>query len=316
MPRISIITPAYNAEAYIEACAHSVLGQTFSDFEWIVINDGSSDSTLEKINAIAAGDARVNVLSQANQGVSATRNLGLAQAAGDYFAFIDADDLWHPQLLELSLQALEKSGADLVSFTLVETPENFVLPTPLKPQELKKLRSYAPITALKKNHAVQLMFCNKLYKKSLMANRFPTHLKQGEDHDYTWTVFSQATKVARIANTLYYYRLNPAGATQQAPAKDRFDCAYYLAKTMKQHYVDSPAFSPATKRWIYKRIASMCFKTFVLKVRRVKDTEIKAAARRYLHELTQDGIFRAQYLPIRKRLLLRKYSQPEASQTH
>lgn len=103
---ISVIIPVYNAEKTISETIASVLCQTFSNFEIIVINDGSQDRSLEMIQKIK--DERLKVFSYKNDGVCVARNRGIAHAKGDFIAFLDADDLWMPDKLELQLKALQQ----------------------------------------------------------------------------------------------------------------------------------------------------------------------------------------------------------------
>lgn len=104
MPTISVIVPAYNAENTILETIGSVQQQTFSDFELIVINDGSNDRTLELLNSLT--DSRLKIFSYENAGVGVARNRGISHATGKFIAFLDADDLWTPDKLELQLATL------------------------------------------------------------------------------------------------------------------------------------------------------------------------------------------------------------------
>lgn len=106
MPIISVIIPAYNAEKTIIETIKSVEQQTFSDFEIIVIDDGSEDQTLELLNKVES--ARLKVYSYNNSGPSVARNRGIAHASGEYIAFLDTDDLWTPDKLEAQLWALQQ----------------------------------------------------------------------------------------------------------------------------------------------------------------------------------------------------------------
>jgi len=106
MPKISVVIPAYNAELTIRETIESVQKQTFSDFELIIINDGSTDGTLEVIESI--NDSRLKIFSYQNGGLSVARNRGVVHATGEFIAFLDADDLWTPDKLELQLVALEQ----------------------------------------------------------------------------------------------------------------------------------------------------------------------------------------------------------------
>lgn len=115
MPLISVIIPAYNAEKTIQETIESVLQQTLSDFEILVINDGSTDRTLEIVSQI--DDARLRVFSYPNAGVAPTRNRGLTQATGEYISFLDADDLWTPDKLEAQLKALQENPQAAVAYS-------------------------------------------------------------------------------------------------------------------------------------------------------------------------------------------------------
>src|SRR4028119_270042 len=106
MPTISVIVSAYNAEQTILETITSVLNQTFSNFELLVINDGSTDRTLELLSTVK--DPRLKIFSYPNGGVSVARNRGITQASGEFIAVLDADDLWTVDKLELQLAALQE----------------------------------------------------------------------------------------------------------------------------------------------------------------------------------------------------------------
>ncbi|NET06155.1 MAG: glycosyltransferase [Merismopedia sp. SIO2A8] len=106
MPTISVIIPAYNASKTILETIQSIQAQTFSDFELIVINDGSTDGTLDLLSQIT--DPRLKVFSYDNGGLPVARNRGIIQSSGEFISFIDADDLWKPDKLELQLEALKQ----------------------------------------------------------------------------------------------------------------------------------------------------------------------------------------------------------------
>jgi GT2 family glycosyltransferase len=119
MPTISVVVPAYNGERTILETIKSIQQQTFSDFELIVINDGSTDRTLELLATVE--DPRLKVFSYENGGLPVARNRGIARAMGEFITFIDADDLWTPDKLELQLAALQQhpEAGVAYSWTLV-----------------------------------------------------------------------------------------------------------------------------------------------------------------------------------------------------
>ncbi|NJL36223.1 MAG: glycosyltransferase [Leptolyngbyaceae cyanobacterium RM2_2_4] len=115
MPLISVVTPAYNAEKTIKRTVKSVLDQTFSDLELIVINDGSKDSTLDILSNIK--DPRLKVFSHSNSGPQISRNRGIKEATGEYISFLDADDLWTPDKLESQFNALQANPEAAVAYS-------------------------------------------------------------------------------------------------------------------------------------------------------------------------------------------------------
>lgn len=123
MPLISVIIPAYNAEKTIRETIKSVIGQTFVDWELIVVNDGSQDRTLEVASQI--NDSRIKVFSYSNAGASASRNRGFEKSAGEYIAFLDADDLWTPDKLESQLNALQSHPEAGVAYSWTDYIDEF-----------------------------------------------------------------------------------------------------------------------------------------------------------------------------------------------
>ena len=113
-PLVSVIMPAYNAEPFIEEAIASVIAQTVADWELIVIDDCSTDDTVQIVSAFVRQDPRIQLLTNAsNMGVAKTRNRGLDLCRGQYVAFIDSDDVWHSHKLEKQLDLLKKTGAGI-----------------------------------------------------------------------------------------------------------------------------------------------------------------------------------------------------------
>ena len=123
LPLISVIMPAYQAEAYIETAIRSVMAQTYPNWELLVLDDGSRDGTASIVQALASEDARVRYLpNPGNMGVAKTRNRGLDLAQGEYVALLDSDDLWLPEKLSCQLELLQREKADLVccSYAIID----------------------------------------------------------------------------------------------------------------------------------------------------------------------------------------------------
>ncbi|MEO1429163.1 MAG: glycosyltransferase family A protein [Cyanobacteria bacterium J06633_8] len=127
MPKVSVIIPAYNAMSFLPETLKSVFKQTFTDFEILVVNDGSSDDIVEWVSQIK--DPRVKLISQTNQGVSAARNAGIRKAQGEYIAFIDADDLWEATKLEKQVNCMEANPSVGLVYTWTAFIDQFGKPT-------------------------------------------------------------------------------------------------------------------------------------------------------------------------------------------
>jgi glycosyltransferase involved in cell wall biosynthesis len=115
MSKVSVILPVYNVEAYIQQTVESVLNQTYQDFELLIVDDGSSDRSIELCQQYR--DPRIRILRQQNRGLAGARNTGIRHATGDYVALLDGDDLWLPEKLERHVQHLERSPTVGVSFS-------------------------------------------------------------------------------------------------------------------------------------------------------------------------------------------------------
>ncbi|MEL7245187.1 MAG: glycosyltransferase [Cyanobacteria bacterium J06643_5] len=126
---ISVVVPVFNGAKTIKETVDSISNQTFKDIEIIIINDGSTDTTVEVIKTIS--DSRIKVFSYSNAGLSASRNRGISQAKGEYISFIDADDLWTPDKLESQWQALQKNPQAAVAYSwtdYIDESSKFIKP--------------------------------------------------------------------------------------------------------------------------------------------------------------------------------------------
>lgn len=113
MKKVSVIVPAYNVEKYIDECLSSIVNQTYSNLEIVLIDDGSLDKTGEKCAAWAALDKRIKFIPQENQGLSGARNTGLLNSSGDYLMFVDSDDFMNVDCIRRLVEAKEKENADI-----------------------------------------------------------------------------------------------------------------------------------------------------------------------------------------------------------
>jgi glycosyltransferase involved in cell wall biosynthesis len=164
---VSIIIPAYNAEKYISLTTESALSQTFKNIDLVVINDGSTDRTLNIIEEAAILDKRIRVFSQPNSGLSAARNLGLKNSLGDYIMFLDSDDTLREDAVEQCLNALHFSEAEVVLFDTVPFPD---------PDQENKSR------VLKRSVALERYYARNIKELTLSGAGMLKHLLDNESY--------------------------------------------------------------------------------------------------------------------------------------
>lgn len=223
MPAISVIVPVYQAERLLPQCVESVLGQTFSDWELLLVDDGSRDGSPALCDAYAAGDARVRVFHKPNGGVSSARNLGLEQARGQCIAFLDADDALVPAALETLWYLREKAGADSagcahlnVSPTGEERTEQ-LLPAGIYEQTGLREHILWPLTGERLRPPVFNGFIWRFLFDAaiLQENAITFEGAYLEDELFLMEYFCNAKCLAVTEEPLYRYFWNPASATHR-----------------------------------------------------------------------------------------------------
>lgn len=225
MPKLSIIVPVYKAEAVLPKCVDSVFAQTYSDWELLLIDDGSPDGSGKLCDAYAAADPRVKVLHKDNGGVSSARNLGMERASGEYILFLDSDDWADPAFCETLLTATEKAGADSAGcahWAVEVTGEQRLEPGAMPAGVYGKEEMRRGI--------VDRLLGHRLGKPGEVLNGFiwrflfsaaviRTHDIRFmgaylEDELFLMEYFCLAQKLAMVDEPLYYYLQNPASVTR------------------------------------------------------------------------------------------------------
>ena len=247
MALISVIVPVYNGEALLPQAVDSVLAQTFSDFELILVNDGSQDGTAALCDRYAAGDGRVRVLHRENGGVSAARNAGMEIAAGRYLAFLDADDWLEPDFLSAMLHAVEETGArtgacghfnDLPDGSQI--PEAAPMAGGYHSEEETRAGICLPLLAdrLRANplngYLVRYLYDAQLIREHALAFT-GAYL---EDELFLIEYFAIGSDLAVVDRPLYHYFMNPGSVTHRymADYTDVFLTSYRLKHTLVEKY--------------------------------------------------------------------------------
>lgn len=205
---ISVIVPVYNVEKYLNKCIKSILNQTYSNLEIILVDDGSTDSSNKICQDWAKIDKRIILIKQKNQGAGKARNTALDIATGDFIAFVDSDDYINEFMFEEMLN-LVNDDIDIVECDYVNVKNNYNF---LKSDSNCSQKTYTNLEAMKE-HILESNFkqviWNKVYRKSTIGDvRFPENSKI-DDEFFTYKVIGNANKLVHINKILYAYRQNP-----------------------------------------------------------------------------------------------------------
>lgn len=220
-PFFSIITPVYNAEKYIQKCIESIQDQKFSDFELLLVNDGSSDNSGGLCDYYAAKDQRIQVFHKKNGGVSNTRNLGLDKATGKYIIFLDSDDYFTPDTLVVCKDIIAENSLDILQFSLQGILSNGA-PSNNTTIRHDTTETLSPDDYLKKG---QLQVCagGSCIKRSIIEDyniRFDEKIKLAEDQLFIISSILHSKRIKYEDIVLYNYLDNPESATHINKSKD------------------------------------------------------------------------------------------------
>lgn len=203
IPIVSVVTAVYNDEKYIRKSIESILHQTFDNFEYLVVDDGSTDKTLEILEEIAKLDKRVKILTQKNSGAAAARNLAMHVAKGKYIALQDSDDISLPKRIEMQVNQLQQSPYNLISCTshsIIDTNDNIITTSN---------KVYKNINDNILNG--RLCFCHPTMMLSkellLKVNGYNFFYRKSEDFDLILRLIENNGYVDKINMCLYNYRI-------------------------------------------------------------------------------------------------------------
>lgn len=206
MPKVSVIIPVYNGELYIKQTIESVFSQSLLDRELIIVDDGSTDRTAE---IVAHFGSRLRYFYQSNAGQATARNLGFENSSGEYLAFLDADDLWYPQMLQISVTALDSDktvGLTYSDLDLIDTSGTVVLKDYLRKRGKRK----TPKESFIGYHSIPFP-SSSVKRRSIFeaAGQFDTSFYQGGEDVLLWAKMYRLSRFVWIPQTLAQRRLHP-----------------------------------------------------------------------------------------------------------
>jgi len=244
--KVSVVVPVYNVEKYLAKCIESILEQTYTNWELILVNDGSSDNSGKIADEYAGRDSRIKVIHQKNSGVSTARNAGIEIAEGDYVCFADSDDYLMPEYIDYLLKLALKYDADISLTTEMFTNyyENQIADD--------KFELYSPEKAFIEILCYNLpigVYC-KLFKRSFLGNtiRFKKEIFIGEGLNFNTYAFQRANKIAVGHKRIYYYRRdNTESATTKFSEKKWINGLKAIDVVRKDQIIHTKAADAAVK---------------------------------------------------------------------
>lgn len=239
--KISIIVPVYNVEAYLSECLHSVVNQTFRDMEIILVDDGSTDRSLEIMREFAEKDSRIKIITQPNSGVSEARNTGIRAASGEYILFVDSDDTIMPDSVEtLYNKACETDSDLLLGNALWCYPDGRQETVFKRNEELNSQVGIPGEACYIKLMKIKCAFPPLVYlffmKRELII-RNKLFFKEGIIHeDILWCIKAMlsATRVTMIDFNYYYYRRREGSLTNSDNMEYRINSLIVVAQEIKK----------------------------------------------------------------------------------
>ena len=211
-PMVSIIVPIYNAEQYLRRCVDSILNQEYTDYELLLVNDGSTDESADICLAAAQEDPRICYVYQENAGVSAARNRALTKASGDYIAFLDADDSIDSTYFEQLLGTCVSADISVCDVSVETRSGRRLSIFSAGDQRLTALRAMELLLTRQKINSGP---CGKMFRREIIADlQFPP-LKAYEDILFARDAFARANIVASTSQTAYHYYQNSGSAMDQ-----------------------------------------------------------------------------------------------------
>ena len=253
MAEVSIIVPVYQVENYLRQCVDSILAQTFTDFELILVDDGSKDQSGQICDEYAGLDERVKVIHKENSGPSDTRNRGMEQATGNYFMFVDSDDSIAPTMVECLYRSIMKENADIAACNYLyvfedDRNQNFStnIPSEVLPgaeifYNRKNDRSYGYWTVV----------WNKLYKSETFGKlRFRVG-KYFEDEFWANEIYQMDIRMVTIPESLYYYRQHDNNSMKTTNMKKNLDILEALQERIDIYLMEEAYSAQAYRVLIY-----------------------------------------------------------------
>lgn len=283
--KISVIIPVYNVQDYLEECVESVLAQTYKNYEIILVDDGSTDNSVQICDIYAEKNPAVRVIHKENGGAADARNVGVSTCDGDYILFLDADDFYpDSRMLENLLKEIQKETADVVCFNYCRYTDM------LRNVELlsTNMDNLSEIVA---SGCYTSSGCIKFARKELLKKNNLFFIKGMHCEDVEWNanLLRYAEKIVYRGNIVYAYRVRKGSMSQNITLNHIKDICTIISRLASNDISDMPT----EKQKAYLDYVAFQYATALINVNICKDKvtrEIKQNLKKYSYLLQNDGI--------------------------
>lgn len=304
-PLISVIIPVFNSASFLDKCMKSVCEQTLKDIEILLINDGSTDNSLEICKKWADKDNRIKFINQENKGIAETRNIGIENSSAPLIGFVDSDDWIEKDMFEVLYNILKEEDADI---SICGVSIDYLAKNKSKKQTAKQTKSkYNILKSILFDKRVKSYCCNKLMKKELFKNiKFPAK-RIFEDYATIYKVIDIAKKIIITEDIKYHYvkHINTTSITEQ-PNNPYREYHTFLAIRERFEYVNTHKIFKKNHYELFKIKVGIKSLRCLIKIRHTNLEMEKENIRNFLHKEfnKNDMSFRKFYY---KQLLKRIY---------
>lgn len=272
-PKISIIVPVFNSEQFLRQCLNSLRNQTFVDFEVILVDDGSSDKSVEIIKEYTSKDARFSLIQQNHKFAGVARNTGMTVAKGEYLLFLDSDDFFDKDLLSTSYENAKTYDADISVFSAFRYDSKTTKQTKMTwvcdPKRYPKDNVFSKVDNLENLYAFTTAApWTKLFKREFIERkriRFQ-EVRSANDVVFVLTAIAEANRIFAQDKPLVFYRVNSGTSLQQTKDKDPLSF-YYAVTGLKKQLINRNLYEQLQKPFLNYALSSCIFNLTTLKNR-------------------------------------------------
>lgn len=295
MPEISIITPVYNTERYLAQCIESILSQTFTDWELILVDDGSTDMSGKICDEYAMRDQRIRVIHKSNSGVADSRNMAIAEAKGNLLGFVDADDWIEPEMYQTLYDDMTGQKADVSTIGYSLDWTNMSRPRQKDTSIFRVLDHDEAMALTYEDQLIQSIFCDKLWRKEMITALLPKGYFY-EDFATVIKWMANAKRVTLRTKPMYHYRMRRGSTVNGVHPERRYH--YLIAEIERAKFLQSIGFMP--ENGYAPRVLHTAVTAAKLVARGVKE---RSEALQYIAQITEAI---QKYLPAEEKTLGRK----------